>query len=69
LSLKFNGDLYKTGEQIMVPLCPISVAADCIAVLKNHIALPGEHKIKDDGADKAVRIKSLMNAVPASYKL
>ena len=53
----------------MVPLCPISVAADCIAVLKNHIALPGEHKIKDDGADKAVRIKSLMNAVPASYKL
>jgi len=53
----------------MVSLCPISVTADCDMALKNHIARPGEYKIKHDGADKTVRIKSVMNAVSASYKL
>ena len=49
----------------MVSLCPISVTADCVMVLKSRIARPGEYAIKHGGADKAAQIKSVV----ASYKL
>ena len=36
--------MYKTGEQIMVSLCPISVAADCATVYKSRTAGVGADK-------------------------
>jgi hypothetical protein len=60
--LDFNGHLYKTGEQIMVSLCPISVTAACIKVLKKSAAR--------FNADETARPRSLaiLLQLPASYK-